>query len=67
MEVLLTPKAVSEITGVSVPALAQMRYRGTGPVYRALSARTIRYREADVQAWIDASARTQTGELQEVD
>ncbi|WP_412168793.1 helix-turn-helix transcriptional regulator [Curtobacterium flaccumfaciens pv. flaccumfaciens] len=65
MEVLLTPKAVSEIAGVSVAALAQMRYRGTGPVYRALTARTIRYREADVQAWIEASARKQTGVLQE--
>ncbi|PYY38852.1 AlpA family transcriptional regulator [Curtobacterium sp. MCPF17_046] len=66
MDVLLTPQAVSEIAGVSVSALAQMRYRGTGPVYRQLSARTIRYREADVQTWIDAAARTQTGELQEV-
>ncbi|MCS5511339.1 helix-turn-helix domain-containing protein [Curtobacterium flaccumfaciens pv. betae] len=65
MDILLTPKAVGEITGLSEAALAQMRYRGSGPVYRALSARTIRYREADVQAWIDASARTQTGELQE--
>ncbi|GGL88569.1 hypothetical protein GCM10009706_29030 [Curtobacterium citreum] len=65
MESLLTPKQVGEIAGVTEPALAQMRYRGTGPVYRQLSARTIRYREADVQAWIDASARTQTGDLQE--
>ncbi len=66
MEVLLAPKAVGEIAGVSEQALAQMRYRGTGPVYRQLSAQTIRYREADVQAWIEASARTQTGTLQEV-
>lgn len=61
IEKLLTPKDVSSITGLTVQALAQMRYRGTGPVYRQLSARAIRYREADVQAWIDASARTITG------
>jgi len=65
MDALLTAAQVSKITGMSETALAQGRYRGTGPVYLRLSARTIRYREADVQAWIDASARTQTGDLQE--
>ena len=66
MERLLTPSEVGEITGMSTQALAQQRYRGTGPVYRALSARTIRYSDSDVLAWIEASARTQTGDLQEV-
>lgn len=62
IEKLLKPESVAEITGLTEQALAQMRYRGTGPIYRALSARTIRYRESDVLAWIEASARTQTGD-----
>ena len=31
MEKLLTPLEVAEITGLSIGALAQMRYMGTGP------------------------------------
>jgi predicted DNA-binding transcriptional regulator AlpA len=59
---LLTPAQVSEWTGLSVDALAQQRFRGTGPRYRALTAKTIRYLESDVQAFIEASARTSTAE-----
>jgi predicted DNA-binding transcriptional regulator AlpA len=58
---LLTPEQVSEWTGIRPAALAQLRYKGTGPKYRALTAKTIRYTESDVQAWIDAAERTITG------
>lgn len=58
---LLTPDEVSEWTGIKTAALAQLRYKGTGPKYRALTSKTIRYSERDVQAWIDASERTITG------
>jgi hypothetical protein len=40
-----------------------LRYKGTGPKYRALTAKTIRYTERDVQAWIDASVRTISGSV----
>lgn len=64
MEKLLTPAEVTAITGISVDALAQLRYTGKGPAYRRLTARAIRYTETDVREWIDASRRTST--LQEV-
>ncbi len=63
MEKLLTPAEVSEITGIKVGALAQLRYMGTGPRFRALTPKNIRYSESDVATWIEDSARTKTGEL----
>lgn len=59
---LLTPAQVSEWTGLSIDALAQQRFRGTGPRYRALAPKTIRYLESDVQAFIEASARVSTAD-----
>lgn len=60
MERLLTPSEVSELTGVTTAHLAQLRFTGKGPRYRALTPKTIRYTESDVQDWIDRSARTTT-------
>lgn len=47
----------------SVQALAQMRYRGTGPRYIKVSARKVLYRKADVDAWIESRSTTQTGQV----
>lgn len=60
MDKLLTPAEVTAITGISVEALAQLRYTGKGPAYRRLTARAIRYVEEDIRDWIDASRRTST-------
>lgn len=57
---LLTPEDVSEWTGLSVASLSQLRYKGTGPAYRALTEKAVRYVEADVQKWIDEKTRTIT-------
>lgn len=62
MEKLLTPQEVADATGLTVRALAQMRYLGTGIPYRRLSARTIRYAESDVIAFVNAVRRTGTRE-----
>ena len=62
MEKLLTPLEVSDITGLSVGALATMRYVGNGPAFRRLSAKAIRYAPSDVEAFIESARRTQTGE-----
>ncbi len=59
---LLTPAQVSEWTGLTPGALAQQRFRGIGPRYRALTPKTIRYLESDVRAWSEASARTSTAD-----
>jgi predicted DNA-binding transcriptional regulator AlpA len=57
----IQPAVVSELTGLSTGALAQLRFHGTGPRYYKPTARTILYRRSEVIAWIEASARTQTG------
>lgn len=49
---LARPPEVAEYLGMSVAALATQRYRGDGPAYVRLSARAIRYRWEDVDAWL---------------
>jgi predicted DNA-binding transcriptional regulator AlpA len=56
---LLTPAAVAAFLGRSVPALAQMRYRGTGPRFIRAGSR-IRYRQSDVNSWLEAGERDAT-------
>lgn len=60
-DLLLTPEQAGEyLGGYSVPALAQLRYRGDGPAYVKLSARKVRYRVSDLDAWVAAKVRTVT-------
>ena len=56
---LMTPLDLAAYLGRSVSALAQLRFRGTGPAFTTAGGR-VRYRWADVRAWLDASSRTQT-------
>lgn len=60
-ETLPGPPEVAAYLGTSVAQLANMRYRGTGPKFCMLG-RSIRYRWADVDAWLEENTRTQTGE-----
>ncbi|ANJ25720.1 hypothetical protein ATC03_02020 [Agromyces aureus] len=59
---LLTPREVSEWTGLSMGALAQLRYKGLGPSFIKLTPKTVRYIPEQVEAWIEESVRTQTGQ-----
>lgn len=59
----INPERASEITGLSVPALAQLRYKGNGPRFYKPTERTVRYRRGEVVAWLEASSRQQTGSL----
>ena len=52
-ELLMTPEEVSAYTGVSVQALAMLRYRGNGPKCLRPSQRVIRYRKHDVDTWVN--------------
>ncbi|MXS73688.1 hypothetical protein CSIV_12460 [Microbacterium sp. CSI-V] len=56
---LLTPTDAAAYLGRSVAALAQLRYRGTGPTYIRAGGR-IRYRESAIQAWLDEGERDAT-------
>lgn len=58
---LLTPAELAEWRGTTVAALAQERYRGTGPAFIKTGPRSVRYRWSDIQSWLDANTRTITG------
>lgn len=50
------------IPGMTRNNLAQLRFKGTGPRYFKPTPRTVLYVEADVIAWVEASARTGTAQ-----
>jgi len=59
----LSPQQVADLVpGLSVGALAQLRYTGRGPRFRKPTPRTVLYDEREVIDWIEASARTSTAD-----
>lgn len=60
-EEFIQPAVVGEITGLSIPALAQLRYLGTGPQFYKPTPRTVLYKRSEVLAWVEASVQTRTG------
>lgn len=58
---LATPAEVAEYLSTSTGQLAQMRYRGGGPVYVRTAGNRIRYRWEDVEAWVESRRYAQTG------
>jgi hypothetical protein len=56
-----TPKQVAAALHMSEEALAQLRYRGTGPKFTRVGARRVLYRWSDVNDYLDANAVTQIG------
>lgn len=57
---LWTPQQAGEYLTLSVPALAQLRYMGTGPRYIKLTAKAVRYRKTDIDQWVEDRARDRT-------
>jgi predicted DNA-binding transcriptional regulator AlpA len=53
---LLTDTEVAALCGCAVQTLRNMRWRGEGPTWVRLGGRMIRYKPADVQAFIDGKA-----------
>lgn len=60
MNDLLTPEQLGKRWNKTPAALAQLRYLGTGPRFVRVSARTIRYRLADVEAYEQAQTFQRT-------
>ena len=62
---LLTPKDVSEITGLSIETLAQWRSQRRGPPYVKFSRNCVRYRQSDLDGWVlERIVRTESGEVE---
>jgi excisionase family DNA binding protein len=56
-EKLLTTKQVSEYLGIAVSTLLLYRATGDGPRYIKILRRLVRYRQADVDAWLEAQKK----------
>ena len=57
---LLSPADAAEYLGVSAKFLATLRCSGGGPRYALLSSRMVRYRRADLDAWLSERLRNST-------
>ena len=59
-DILLTAVETARLLGLSPRTMDKMRNQGRGPKYIVVSCRCIRYRRADIDAWIDARVRHKT-------
>jgi len=59
---LLTTNAAARMLGYSPRALENWRYRGGGPRFVRVSARSVRYRSADLETWIEERLRVSTSD-----
>lgn len=60
-EDVLTEKETAALLRISVKGLQSWRYRGNGPKFLKLG-RAVRYRRADLQAFVLAALRTSTSD-----
>lgn len=59
---LLNPVQLAEKICITVGTLAHWRYTGQGPKFIKVG-RNVRYRVSDIDAWLNAQTRSQTGEV----
>ncbi len=52
--VLLTAEEAARVLGTSKQSLANWRFRRRGPKYFSMGKRFIRYKLADLEAWVQA-------------
>jgi len=61
-EVLLNEKQAAHIIGTTPRFLQQRRQAGTGPRFLRLSHRCVRYRQRDLDEWLDSLCKRSTSE-----
>lgn len=61
-ENLLKTEDAASYLGLSPSLLNKLRLTGGGPQFLRLAGRAIRYRRADLDAWVDASAVASTSQ-----
>lgn len=64
LDQLVCEKEAAAILGYTVRALQNWRLRGGGPLFVKVSARSIRYRRRDLNAWVEARLRTNTSKTE---
>ena len=62
VKILLTEREAAELIGFTPRFLQERRFRGSGPKYVKVSARSVRYRPEDLQAWAADRLRTSTSD-----
>lgn len=59
---LLTRTQAAEYLGITPRALQQLNYLGTGPTFVIVGTRTVRYRLADLDQYIEDRTYTRSGD-----
>ncbi|MEY9853491.1 hypothetical protein ABH923_003169 [Leifsonia sp. EB41] len=59
----IRPADAAELTGLSVAALAQLRYRHEGPCYYKPTSHRVYYKRAEVIAWLETGIQTASSTL----
>lgn len=55
-------EAACELLGLSRPTLAQLRFKGDGPPFYAITPRNIRYKRSECIAWMESARRLSTAD-----
>lgn len=58
-ETFIQPAEVTALTGISISALAQLRWHGKGPRFYKPTARSVLYKRSEVIEWVEQSVRDQ--------
>ncbi|MEV8266833.1 helix-turn-helix domain-containing protein [Microbacterium sp. NPDC076911] len=61
-EWLTLPQAAS-LMRMTRAAIAQLRYRGGGPTFYRLSAKTILYKRSEIVSWMESRACSRTDDV----
>lgn len=59
----IQPEQAAELIGITVGQLAQLRYKGGGPVFYKPHGRLVRYRRSEVLEWLSANRHERTDRL----
>lgn len=60
--IIFNTKEAAEYVGLSKPTLERFRCYGGGPLYCKIGLRVVRYRKADLDAWLEARLISSTSQ-----
>ena len=65
--VVMTEKQAADYIGYAPGTLAKWRLTGRGPKYLRISATSVRYRQSDIDEWLDERVYQSTSEEATID